>query len=143
MPQNLDANTIIEFNRDLQNYNVKLQILDQHDKEVAKFSVAIADNDHKKMYGLMKLNSLPKDFGMLFPFFRNQVIAMWMKNTRIPLDMIFIDSDDIIASITTDTEPYSLEIISSEKEVNQVLEINAGLVAKLGIKVGQKIKISD
>jgi uncharacterized membrane protein (UPF0127 family) len=68
---------------------------------------------------------------------------MWMKNTRIALDMVFIDKNNQIATIVTNTEPYSLDIISSEKEVKKVLEINAGLVKKFGIKVGQKIKISS
>jgi uncharacterized protein len=142
-PQNLDAKAILEFNRDLQNYNAKLQIFNQSNQEVAGFFVAIANDDYKKMYGLMNLDHLPKENGMLFPFFRSEIILMWMKNTRIPLDMIFIDDDGIIASIKTDATPYSLETISSEVEVTDVLEINAGLVKKLGIQVGQKVKVSN
>jgi uncharacterized membrane protein (UPF0127 family) len=141
-PKNLDAKEVLEFNRDLQNYNVKLQILDQNNHEVTKFFVAIADDDYKKMYGLMNLGTLPKEYGMLFPFFRSQVLTMWMKNTHIPLDMIFIDSKNIITTIKTNAEPKSLEIISSEKPVKKVLEINGGLSEKLGIKVGQKIFIN-
>ncbi len=141
-PKNLDAKEVLEFNRDLQNYNVKLQILDQNNREVAKFFVAIADDDYKKMYGLMNLDTLPKEYGMLFQFPRNQVLAMWMKNTHIPLDMIFIDSKNIITTIKTNAEPGSLEIISSEKPVKKVLEINAKSVEKFGIKVGQKILIN-
>jgi uncharacterized membrane protein (UPF0127 family) len=142
-PQILNGKEILEFNRDLKNYNVKLQILDQKQKQVAEFMVAIADDDYKKMYGLMNLNHLPKENGMLFPFFTSQVITMWMKNTRIPLDMLFIDSDDKIANIKTNAEPYSLEIISSKVEVKKVLEINANLVEKFHIKVGQSIKLSE
>jgi len=143
IPQNIDAKEILEFNRDLKNYNAKLQVFDSDNKEIIQFSIAIADSDEKKMYGLMNLDHLQEDCGMLFPFYKSQVITMWMKNTRIALDMVFIDKNNEIATIVTDAEPYSLDIISSEKEVKKVLEINAGLVKKFGIKVGQKIKISS
>ncbi|OFW80398.1 MAG: hypothetical protein A2887_05545 [Alphaproteobacteria bacterium RIFCSPLOWO2_01_FULL_40_26] len=139
-PQILDKREIREFNRDLKNYNVKLQILTD-EKEIAEFKVVIADNDYKKMYGLMNLDDLPSSHGMLFPFATSRIVGMWMKNTRIPLDMIFIDADNEIASIATDTIPYSLAIISSQKEVKSVLEINAGLTKKLGIRVGQRVRI--
>lgn len=142
-PQAIDAKEFKQFNRDVKNYNVNLEIFDNDAQTIAKFKVAVADNDNKKMYGLMNLDSLPKDQGMLFPFFHSQVVMMWMKNTRIPLDMIFIDSDNQIASIKHNAQPYSIEVISSEKEVNKVLEINGGLSTKLGIKVGQKVKISN
>lgn len=141
-PQNIDAKEILQFNRDAKNYNVKLQIVDSKQKEVAQFLVAIADSDAKKMYGLMNLEKLPQNHGMLFTFWRDAEITMWMKNTRIALDMLFIDSDNIIANVKTDAEPYSLEMIYSEKKVRKVLEINSGLVKKLGIKTGQKILIS-
>lgn len=139
-PQTLDGSKLAGFNRDLKNYNANLQISDGA-RQVVIFKIAVADTDHKKMYGLMNLDYLPYDYGMLFPSFTSQLITMWMKNTRIPLDMIFIDADDEIATIKTDAKPYSLEIISSEKEVKKVLEINAGLAKKLGIKVGQKVRI--
>lgn len=138
-PQNIDAKEILEFNRDLQNYNAKLQIIDSKQRPVAEFSIAIADTEEKKIYGLMNLDQLPKDFGMLFPFEKSQIIAMWMKNTRIPLDMIFIGEDDLIVNIAADTTPQSLDIISSEKETKKVLEVNAGVAEKLKIKVGQKV----
>jgi len=140
-PTAIDGEAILSFNRDLQNYNVKLQVIDQKNKTIAEFFVAIADNDNKKMYGLMNLDSLPKDYGMLFPFFESHIVTMWMKNTRIPLDMIFIDNHNIIVSIKTHATPYSLDIISSEKEAAKALEVNAGSVDKLKIKVGQKIRI--
>ncbi len=141
LPESIDAKEILNFNRDVKNYNVKLQIVDSKSEEIANFLVAVANDEAKKMYGLMNLDKLPQNRGMLFPFFKSQVILMWMKNTRIPLDMIFIDSDNMIATIKTNAKPYSLETISSEKEVKKVLEINGGLVEKLGIKVGQKVII--
>lgn len=140
-PENLDAKDTLEFNRDLQNYNVKLQIVGADQKNIANFMVAIADGEYKKMYGLMNLDVLPENYGMLFPFFKSQVVSMWMRGTRIPLDMIFMDHNNVIVTIKTDAKPYSLDIISSEKEVKKVLEVNGGSVAKYGIKVGQKVRI--
>jgi len=128
-PQNIDAKEIVEFNRDWKNYNAKLQIIDLDDKLVSEFLVAIAESEEQKTYGLMNLDELPQNFGMIFPFKKSQVIMMWMKNTRISLDMIFIDESNRIASIKTNALPYSLDIISSEVKVKKVLEINSGLVA--------------
>ena len=131
----------LEFNRDPENYNAKLQIIDEKNNEVAQFNIAIADSSKKKLQGLMNLESLPQNQGMIFLFDESQIIAMWMKNTLIPLDMIFIDENNIIVNIKTNTIPHSLDIISSVKNITKVLEINAGIVEKLGIKVGQKIVI--
>jgi uncharacterized membrane protein (UPF0127 family) len=89
----------------------------------------------------MNLNSLPKNNAMLFIFEESQVIEMWMKNTVIPLDMLFIDKNNVITKIVTNTTPFSLVMISSKNPVNRVLEINAGLSDKLGIKVGKVVKI--
>jgi len=138
---NIGASDVTRFNRDLKNYNAKLQIFDRDLKLVASFKIAIAKSDDQKMYGLMNLDNLPKDHGMLFPFKENQVINMWMKNTKIPLDIIFIDGDDEISTIKSDAKINSLELISSEKEVKYVLEINAGLAKELGLEARQKVQI--
>jgi uncharacterized membrane protein (UPF0127 family) len=138
---NIGASDVTRFNRDLKNYNAKLQIFDRNSKLVASFNIAIAKSDEQKMYGLMNLKKLPKDHGMLFSFKESQVINMWMKNTKIPLDMIFIDTDNEISVIRSDSKPNSLELISSEKEARYVLEINAGLAQELGIEARQKVKI--
>ncbi len=129
------------FNRDLKNYNAKLQIFDRDSNKIAKFKIAIADSAEKKMRGLMFLKELPQDHGMLFPFESSQVVTMWMKNTEIPLDMIFIDADNEVATIVENTKPNSLDLISSGREVKYVLEINAGLAKKLGIAVRQNVQI--
>lgn len=139
-PKTLDAKALLEFNRDPKNYNVKLQILNQDNSQIAEFMVANADDDYKKMYGLMNLESLPYNQGMIFTFKQSQEITMWMKNTKIPLDMIFIDFKNNIINIKNNATPYSLEVISSEAPAKKVIEINGGLCKKLGIKVGQKIK---
>ncbi|MBU6141231.1 MAG: DUF192 domain-containing protein [Proteobacteria bacterium] len=137
----LGLDAVEGFNRDLKNYNAKLQIFDRDSKKIASFKIATARTEEEKMYGLMNLDKLPKDHGMLFFFRETQVVMMWMKNTKIPLDIIFIDADNEIASIAENTKPYSLDLISSQREIKYALEINAGLVKELGIEVRQKVQI--
>ncbi|MBM3579171.1 MAG: DUF192 domain-containing protein [Alphaproteobacteria bacterium] len=139
--RNLETKEIAGFNRDPKNYNAKIQILNADSQDVAHFKIAIANNDERKMYGLMFLDHLPADQGMLFPFEPKQMVTMWMKNTHIPLDMIFVGEDDKISSIAANAKPYSLDLISSQKEVKFVLEINGGLSDQLGIKPGQKFQV--
>lgn len=141
--KSLDAEELKQFNRDPKNYNVKLQILNPDNNQVAEFMVAVADDNNKKMYGLMNLDYLPSNFGMLFTFDKSQVVTMWMKNTLIPLDLLFIDDRDLIVNIKNNATPRSLEIISSEKPVQKVIEINGGLASKLEITVGQKIRFTN
>lgn len=138
-PKNRVIISRLKFNEDPENYNAKLQIIDEKNNDVAEFDIAIADSNKKRLQGLMHLDVLPQKHGMIFLFENSQVIAMWMKNTLIPLDMIFIDENNIIVNIKTNTTPHSLDIISSVKEVSKVLEINAGLVDTFGIKVGHRI----
>jgi uncharacterized membrane protein (UPF0127 family) len=140
-PKEIADSELKKFNHDFKNYNANLEIFDGSDHKIASFKVAIADTKKKKMYGLMNLDYMPQNNGMVFTFDDSQVVTMWMKNTRISLDMIFIDADDDIAWIANDTIPHSLNLISSQKEVVKVLEINAGLATKLGIKIGQKVRI--
>lgn len=103
------------------------------------YRVEIADDDASRRKGLMHRQSLPQDQGMLFDFERSQYIAMWMKNTYIPLDMLFIDKDGFIVNIATDTEPHSTKQISSRGKVMAVLEINAHQVELHGIVVGDRV----
>jgi hypothetical protein len=142
IPKTLDAEGLKQFNRDLKNYNVKLQIFNPAEEVIADFMVSLADDDYKKMYGLMNLKEMPKNYGMLFDFNKIQVVTMWMKNTLMPLDMLFIDEHDVIVNIKHDAVVQSLEIISSVKPVKKVLEINGGLSKKLKIEIGYKIKTS-
>jgi uncharacterized membrane protein (UPF0127 family) len=140
-PSDVETKKILEFNRNPKNYATKLQIIDLKGQEVANFLVAIADSRPKQIYGLMNLKKLPPENGMFFDFKTNEIIAMWMKNTFITLDMIFIDVNNTIIHIATNTNANSLDIISSQKPASKVLEINGGLVKKLGIKIGQKINL--
>lgn len=100
------------------------------------FQIWIAANDAHREQGLMFVKSLPANTGMLFIFDRPKKIQMWMKNTLIPLDMMFIDADGRIDSIAVNTTPQSLRIIESSNEVLGVLEVAGGTTTRLGIQVG-------
>lgn len=103
------------------------------------FNVEVADTPEAREKGLMHRTSMPRDQGMLFDFGRTDVVEMWMKNTYIPLDMIFIRADGVIASVAQNTTPHSLSIISSQTPVRAVLELNGGLAGELGIKPGDRL----
>jgi uncharacterized membrane protein (UPF0127 family) len=89
--------------------------------------------------GLMFRRSLAADAGMLFLYDRAQPVAMWMKNTYIPLDMIFIGADGRVHRIAKRTEPFSTDVISSEGDVQGILEVNAGIADAIGLKPGDEV----
>jgi hypothetical protein len=106
---------------------------------VQVFTVEVATTEQEKTTGLMYRKELPDGRGMLFDFSPEQPISMWMKNTFIPLDMIFIRSDGRISRIAESTEPQSLAIISSGLPARGVLEVIAGTARKYGIAVGDRV----
>ena len=87
----------------------------------------------------MLRTSLPAEGGMLFLYETSQPIAMWMKNTIIPLDMIFIDAWGKVNRIESNAEPFSLDPIPSDGDVIGILEVNAGVAEKIGLKTGDKV----
>lgn len=89
--------------------------------------------------GLMFRRDLQADRGMLFEFEREEPIQMWMKNTYLPLDMIFVGRDRRVVSVARDTEPLSERIVSSGKPAVAVIEVNAGTAARLGIAPGDRV----
>ncbi len=103
------------------------------------FSVEMATTDKERETGLMYRKELPDGKGMLFDFSPEQQISMWMKNTFIPLDMIFIRADGRILRIAENTEPHSLAIISSGGLAKGVLEVIAGTAQKYGIAPGDRV----
>jgi len=103
------------------------------------FSVEIADTDADRAKGLMYRKQLAEGRGMLFDFRQEQEVAMWMKNTYISLDMLFIRGDGRILRIATDTEPHSTRLIASGGPVRAVLEVIAGTTRKLGIAPGDRV----
>lgn len=100
---------------------------------VRKFRVEVARTEDEQARGLMFRQSLPEDGGMIFPMSPPRFASFWMKNTVIPLDMIFIRGDGTIARIAADTIPYSLEPVDSGEPVAAVLELAGGKAAALGI----------
>ncbi|WP_219893871.1 DUF192 domain-containing protein [Aquisediminimonas profunda] len=100
---------------------------------VRKFRVEVARTEDEQARGLMFRQSLPEDGGMIFPMSPPRFASFWMKNTVIPLDMIFIRTDGTIARIAADTIPYSLEPVTSGEPVAAVLELAGGKAAALGI----------
>lgn len=103
------------------------------------FNVEVATTPQEREQGLMFRTALPADGGMLFLYETPQPIAMWMKNTIIPLDMIFIDDWGKVNRIESNTEPFSLDPIPSDGDVVGILEVNAGVAEKIGLKVGDKV----
>lgn len=103
------------------------------------YRVELAVTAAQKTKGLMFRREMPRDQGMLFEFGQPRVVMMWMKNTILPLDMIFMKADGTIARIAENTTPFSLDTISSQVPVSFVLELNAGEAARTGMKPGQKM----
>jgi uncharacterized protein len=103
------------------------------------FQVEVAANDADRARGLMFRKELPEGTGMLFDFQREQELGFWMKNTYIPLDMIFIRADGTIARIAAETVPHSEESVSSGEPVAAVLEILGGRAAELEIAEGDQV----
>jgi uncharacterized membrane protein (UPF0127 family) len=104
------------------------------------FQVEVMRTDAQRAKGLMYRRSMAADHGMLFDFERPAPATMWMKNTYLSLDMVFIRSDGSIARIAPDTEPLSTKVIPSGEPVLAVLELNAGTAAKLGIRAGDRVE---
>jgi len=103
------------------------------------FAVEIADTEAQRAKGLMFRKELPDGQGMLFDFQREQEVSFWMKNTYIPLDMIFIRRDGRILRIAENTEPLSTRIIPSGGPVRAVLELIGGTARKFGIAPGDQV----
>lgn len=106
------------------------------------FNVELALTPEQRGQGLMYRREMANDAGMLFDFGpRYGRSSMWMKNTYIPLDMLFITSDGEVESIAERTTPHSLEAVSSRGPVRYVLELNGGTAARLGIRPGDRVEL--
>lgn len=104
-----------------------------------EFQVELAVSPAQRSQGLMFRESLDEDRGMLFDFGRPQRASMWMRNTYVALDMLFIDADGRITQIAANTQPLSDAVIASREPVRAVLELKGGISAKLGIEPGDKV----
>jgi uncharacterized membrane protein (UPF0127 family) len=102
------------------------------------FDIEVMTTNGERAKGLMFRRSLPAKSGMLFVYDRPQAATMWMKNTYIPLDMVFIAEGGEVHRIEANTEPFSTALISSEGDIIAVLELNAGEAARIGLRRGDR-----
>jgi uncharacterized membrane protein (UPF0127 family) len=105
-------------------------------KGTAAFHAEIADTAEARATGLMFRESMPADHGMLFDFGEVRRVSMWMKNTKISLDMVFADSKGRVVGIAANTVPLSTDTISVNEPVRAVFEVNAGTAKRIGLKRG-------
>lgn len=117
----------------------KLQIV-SHDGRVHDFKVEIADNYASRERGLMFRKSLGPNDGMLFDFKTPQQVAFWMKNTLIPLDMLFIDQNGKVVNVAANAVPMSETNIPSDGPVLGVLELRGGRAAEIGVQAGDTVR---
>lgn len=108
-------------------------------KNEYRFDVEIAETPRQMMQGLMFRKALAPDAGMLFVHERDTLATMWMKNTYIPLDMVFIDRTGRIVGIHERAEPHSLDTIAAPEPVRAVLELAGGMTSRLGIREGDRV----
>ena len=111
-----------------------------HDGKQHKFRVEMARTMQEQAKGLMFRTKMGANEGMLFPFDPPRDASFWMKNTVIPLDIVFIGTDGKVLNISANAEPYSLEPRNSEGVTKAVLELNGGRAAELGIAPGARVE---
>jgi uncharacterized membrane protein (UPF0127 family) len=105
-----------------------------------EFQAWRADTPESRAQGLMYVAKLRDDEAMMFVYDSPQIVSMWMKNTYLPLDMLFVDADGCIVSIAERTKPLSLATIASGTPVVLVVEVKGGLAASRGLRVGDRVK---
>ena len=109
------------------------------DARLHTLRVWIADNEQRRARGLMFVKHMDDNAGMLFIYPESQPISMWMKNTYIPLDMLFINAEGRVVKIVASTTPESLDTIDSGQSVRAVIELNAGVAGKLHLRAGSLV----
>ena len=107
------------------------------------FNVEVAKTMEERRSGLMYRKKLLDNEGMLFVFPREKIIQLWMKNTYIPLDVIFISENKVIVDIKKNLERLSETIVRSKVKSRYALEFNAGLINKFDIKIGDKVLFNE
>jgi uncharacterized protein len=109
------------------------------ENKTVMFQAQIADTPELRERGLMFRQVMPQDSAMLFDFIEPKPVAMWMKNTLVSLDMVFVREDGTIAALAENTVPKSLDTISVQEPVRGVIELAAGTVKRLGLKKNDKV----
>ncbi len=121
------------------NENINVSI---YNKNIT-FNVEVAKTIEERRIGLMYRKKLLNNEGMLFIFPREKIIQLWMKNTYIPLDVIFISENKVIVDIKKNMEKLSETIVKSKVKSRYALEFNAGLINKLDIEIGDKVLFNE
>ena len=106
----------------------------------ARFAIELADTFDERAMGLMFRTQMPRFSGMLFIYPEPSSVSFWMKNTLIPLDMVFLDQTGLVTKVHENATPQSLEAIPGGEDILAVLEVNAGLTRRLGITVGAQMR---
>lgn len=122
-----------------QSFQTERLLVETQSGERHVFTVELAIDSGQRQQGLMFRKHMAADAGMLFDFAAPRDISMWMRNTLIPLDMLFIDKDGVIRHIHPNAEPLSESIISSTGPVSYVLELNGGEAERRRIAIGDKV----
>jgi uncharacterized membrane protein (UPF0127 family) len=107
---------------------------------VHRYNVEIADDEASREHGLMDRHKMAADHGMLFEFPTREPVTFWMKDTYLPLDMVFIDADGAVRRVYQHAVPLSEKLISSEVAVDAVLELNAEQALAIKLKAGDKVR---
>lgn len=125
-------------------WSVEACFLDKKEEKCIKsYRLEVADTQSKRSLGLMYRDKLEEDSGMIFIFPESREITMWMKDTRISLDMIFLDSNFRIQGIVESTKPFSTESLGIGKESKYVIELKAGEAKKHGLSSGQMVRAKN
>ncbi|MDT8326599.1 MAG: DUF192 domain-containing protein [Roseovarius sp.] len=115
-------------------------VIFRSDAGMARFRVEVADDKAERAQGLMNRETLSKSAGMLFVYPHPQRVGFWMKNTLIPLDMIFLDKAGVVKKVHSDAKPLDETPIMGGNDIFAVLEINGGLARKIGISEGWQMR---
>lgn len=107
-----------------------------------KFTLEVAATEQTRAAGLMHRDAMPVDHGMIFVFPAPERLGFWMKNTRIPLDIIYVADDQRIVSIHQ-MKPHDTRSVHADGQAKWAIELNDGAAARLGLKAGQKLDIPD
>ena len=128
----------IEFRDD-----ADLYLINKEDDTIKTLDIEIADDDYSKATGLMYRESMEETQGMLFVYKRESIHNFYMKNTYIPLDLIFFDSDSTIVSFQKDAKPLDESLLPSQVPDQFILEINGGLSERWGLKTGDRFSVQQ
>ena len=126
---------------DLDSWKQAIVSIERESHSKKEFKVLLAESNKHRRQGLMHIEKMQMNQGMIFVFKPPRKVSMWMRNTKLSLDMIFIDRNNKIVRIVKNTTPFSTKGISSEKVIQWVLEINGGLTDQMNIENGDHVNI--